>query len=362
MVDARRWRNRRVIRSLVLAFVFAAPLAIAPEAIAQETGGSFGGGSWGGGGGGGSSSSSSSSWRSSSSSDYGSSSSGGEGSGLGTAVCVVIGLVLVWGSIALVGTLRDRARARRAARHNDGHPVVTPPAGSVDVSSISLAIDWRSRAQLQKRLVELARTGDTKTAGGLASLLHETIAELRRVEHSWLYAGAVNAAPTNPGPAQQLFLSITNEMRSRFKREIVRAHGGSVRTDEPGVLRAKRDEGQGVVVVTLVVAARGEIPDIARAQDANHLRQLMRALGAVGAQQLVALEVIWSPAAEDDRMSTVELEAIYPELRKIDEASIAGRTFCAHCSSPYPAELLECAHCGAPSPPRGPGGAPHPAT
>jgi uncharacterized membrane protein len=116
---------------------------------------------------------------------------------------------------------------------------------------------------------------------------------------------------------------------------------------------AKREEGQGVVVVTVIVAARGEIPDIAHAAYAEHIRKLIRVLGGLGARRLVALEVIWSPAAEDDRMSTAELEVLYPELRRIDERSIAGRIFCGYCAYPFPAELHECPHCGAPSRPAG---------
>jgi uncharacterized membrane protein len=228
-----------------------------------------------------------------------------------------------------------------------------PPPHAVDVSAVSIAIDWRARAALQTRLAELARTGDTRSMGGLARLLHETVVELRRVEHAWLYAGAKNASPADPNVARTTFQNAAAEMRSRFERELVRAHAGTVRTDDAGSVRARREEGEGVVVVTIVVAARGEIPDVAHATDANHLRMLMRALGALGAHQLVALEVIWSPAAEEDRMSTAELEALYPELQKIDERSIGGRTFCAHCAYPYPAELVECPHCGAPAPREG---------
>lgn len=47
--------------------------------------------------------------------------------------------------------------------------------------------------------------------------------------------------------------------------------------------------------MTIVVAARQEIPDIAKATDANQLRDLMRAIGALPAHSVVALEVIWSP-------------------------------------------------------------------
>jgi hypothetical protein len=75
----------------------------------------------------------------------------------------------------------------------------------------------------------------------------------------------------------------------------------------------------------------------------------MRALGGIGAMNLVALEVIWSPAAEEDRMSTAELEVLYPELRRIDEATFVGRVFCDYCDYPYAAELGKCPQCGAPA-------------
>jgi uncharacterized membrane protein len=361
-----RWRNRRVIRSLVLVFVLVSPTAVVLEASAQDTGGSFGGSDWGGGGGGGSDygGGGGSDWGSSSGSDWGSSNNYGSsgysgGGGGGGGVCGgVFGILIMVAIFVVIAIVKSRMRRgfNRPMSYTAGSPVYTPPAHAVDVSAISLAIDWRARAQLQKRLADLARSGDTRSMGGLANMLHETVIELRRVEHSWLYSGALNASPANPNIAQQTFMNAANEMRSRFKRELVRGHAGAVRSDEAGDVRARRDEGQGVVVVTVIVAARGEIPDVAHAQDANHLRHLMRALGAIGAHQLVALEVIWSPAAENDRMSTAELEVLYPELRKIDERSIAGRIFCAYCSSPYPAELLECPHCGAPAPQQPPPG------
>lgn len=62
---------------------------------------------------------------------------------------------------------------------------------------------------------------------------------------------------------------------------------------------------------------------------------------------MVAVEVIWTPAEENDRLSSAELETLYPELRKIDEKSMTGRVFCASCAGPFAAELGACPHCGA---------------
>jgi hypothetical protein len=98
--------------------------------------------------------------------------------------------------------------------------------------------------------------------------------------------------------------------------------------------------------VTLAVAARRELPDVGDVHDARRLRAVLEDLAAISSRELVAMEVIWSPAVETDRMSTAELETLYPELRKIDPQSIAGRVFCKFCAGPYAVELLKCPHCG----------------
>lgn len=98
-----------------------------------------------------------------------------------------------------------------------------------------------------------------------------------------------------------------------------------------------------------MVAARSEPLERESTDPAMDAVRLLSALEDVAnPASLAAVEIIWSPAAEEDRMSTAELEQRYPELRKIDETAIAGRVFCAYCRGPFAMELLECPHCGAP--------------
>ena len=109
-----------------------------------------------------------------------------------------------------------------------------------------------------------------------------------------------------------------------------------------------------LVVVTLVVAARRELRDLTDVRDAGQMRDALRDLNRLGPGDLVAMEVIWSPSVENDRMSTAELEALYPHLKKLSETSIAGRVFCKHCNGPHAAELAACPHCGVPRGPAAP--------
>ena len=157
----------------------------------------------------------------------------------------------------------------------------------------------------------------------------------------------VNHSLASRATAEASFRSAAADARARYKKEVVRGDQAGVRRADPGPQTARRTEGEGVVVVTLVVAARREIVDVDDPSDTRALRQLLSNLSSMVAHQLSALEVVWSPAAEDDRMSTAELETLYPDLEKIDDTSVAGRVFCTYCAGPFAAELLKCPHCGA---------------
>lgn len=52
-----------------------------------------------------------------------------------------------------------------------------------------------------------------------------------------------------------------------------------------------------------------------------------------------------SPSEETDRMSSAELEVLYPQWVRLDEG--VGRVVCAHCRAVWARELLRCPACGA---------------
>ncbi len=148
----------------------------------------------------------------------------------------------------------------------------------------------------------------------------------------------------------------------------MRNAGGHVTTGTaPADLAARPDEGPGLIVVTVITAARRLLHEVDDPRDAGDIRAALDDRCAVVASDLAAFEVVWSPAAEQDRMSSSELEQHYPDLALIDPASIAGRLFCTYCRGPFPMELLKCPHCGGPvedkpppksDPPTGPGSGP----
>jgi len=264
-------------------------------------------------------------------------------------VIVFIAVVVVFGLMLFQGVLQRE-------QHDYSEPTYVGGGASrgwwneVDITALRLAIDWRARPMVQQQLEALAKAGKTGTPEGRRELLQATARLLGNVRLAWMYADVVNHQPMSQASAQGIFQQLAIDARARFQKELVRASDGTVTEGEAGALSAKSHEGPGVVLVTVVVAARRELVDVRREQDAGEVFDLLAQLDGLTAQQLVAFEVIWSPSAEDDRMSTAELEALYPEVSRLDEVTVGGRVFCEYCGGPYPDELTACSHCGAPNP------------
>lgn len=260
----------------------------------------------------------------------------------------VFGLFVLIVFVVIQRSVANDASAQLRAYGSDRLPVVgpRPVAGLVDVSMLQLAIDWRARRFVQAELAELARGGDTQSKEGRLALLRATTKALRSVRLAWLYAGARNFRPMQQSQAQREFQQIANDVRASFRQEIVRASAGRVVSVEAVGVRARESEGPGVVLVSVIVAARREIFDV-DAQRASSIDRLIASLEALSATDVIALSVVWTPAAEEDRMSTDELEARHRHLVRIGD--IGGRVFCGYCSGPHAQELASCPHCGAPT-------------
>jgi uncharacterized membrane protein len=337
-----------------LPLLFALTLVLPASGVdAQSSGGSFGGGSFegGGGGGGGGGYTPSPSYQPSGGGDYGGgyqggyqgggydgNYQGGSGDGCSSLFCCFFLFMLI-AVVLLISRFR----------HGDQVRGTLPVTGGIDVSGLMLAIDWRARKHIQGQLEQLAKTGDTSTPDGLARMARETALALRREELSWLYGSVLNALPAC-APGRRA--GVSSRGRRRAQQVPLRTHPQRRRQhagDRGPEQRVSREEGEGVVVVTLLVAAHRELIDVADVTNANEVRHLLDQVIALDGNSIAVLEVIWSPADENDRMSTAELEMLYPGLRRINEQTVAGRVFCAYCAAPFAKELQTCPHCGAPA-------------
>jgi uncharacterized membrane protein len=333
----------RVVRALALSLLALVVLflfvGLAPEALAQHSGGSFGGSHFGGGGGG---------YGGGGGSYGGGGYSGGysgsyHGGGAGIFV-LALEHPVIFGVFVLVFLAVRLANGRRFGDRLPG-----PEARAwmyIDVTAVRIAVDGSAREFIQAELAKVSR-GSTQSRAALLLSLRRVVHILRKCDAAWIYAGASNFRPMSAPVGEAAFRRLANEARSKFQYELVRNADGSFVESKGPAFQAREHEGAGVALITIVVAAKREIVDF----DASSRESILSVLGDLDrltADHLVALEVAWSPADPNDRISTATLEAIHPDLKKLPGA-LGGRVDCKYCKGPYAAELPTCPHCGAPA-------------
>lgn len=193
---------------------------------------------------------------------------------------------------------------------NSANPTVT-------VNKIQVGLLAEARG-LKADLDRIAQTGNTASSTGLANVLQETNLALLRHPEYWVYASA-ESEQTRLVSAEAKFNHLALTERSKFQAETLSNVKQQIQ-DNNGTLTKTADaltQAPGeYIVVTLVVAAQGKqkLPDIKSDQD---LRQALNQVGSVSSDQLLALEVLWTPQAESDTLSADDLVAAYPHLKII---------------------------------------------
>jgi hypothetical protein len=256
---------------------------------------------------------------------------------------------LVWGFIvfgaiatiliAIVGALRGRRRPVMVYEPllEPAYPVAAAPTGTIDVTVIRLAIDGRASKFVQTELEAIVKAYDASTPESRARRLRELSIVLRRVRDSWIYGGADNDPLRPRDEALAAVARHVDEARSRVKQPATQM----VSPSRPPV---------GLILVSIVVAARGELMTVTDLATAEDIRRALEAAVDRAASDLLAVEVVWMPSETGQQLSSLDLEAHYrtSELHPLD-GSRAGKTFCTYCGGPFPMELVTCPHCGAPA-------------
>ncbi|MEA5503305.1 DUF1517 domain-containing protein [Halotia wernerae UHCC 0503] len=197
------------------------------------------------------------------------------------------------------------------------------PAVSVTRLQVGLLAQARG---LQTELNKIAETADTNSPQGRAEVLQEASLALLRHPEYWVYAGGgTQQAKLNSAESQFNRLSLAE--RSKFSEETLSNVNNQLKAarekdalpaaselDNPTSLIA---EGPGeYLIVTLLAATLGkfEIPTINSADD---LRQALRQIGGMSSEQLLAIEVLWTPQAEGDTLTSDDVLAEYPDLKLV---------------------------------------------
>jgi uncharacterized membrane protein len=195
------------------------------------------------------------------------------------------------------------------------------PTVSVTRLQIGLLASGRD---LQPELNRIAETADTNSPEGRAEILQEASLALLRHPEYWVYAGG-ETKQARLNSAEGEFNRLALAERSKFREETLSNVNNQLKAAAPAAaLPGEVDnpielftKGAGeYIIVTLLAATLGnfQIPAINNSDD---LSQALRQFGSIPSDKLLAIEVLWTPQAEGDTLTSDDLLAEYANLKLV---------------------------------------------
>jgi uncharacterized membrane protein len=212
----------------------------------------------------------------------------------------------------------------RRVTGNEGEEVGYESNPNVSVTRLQVGLLAQAR-ELQPELNRIAETADTNSPEGRAAILQETSLALLRHPEYWVYAGG-GTEQGKLSAAESQFNRLSLAERSKFTAETLSNVNNQLKAvlaqealpagevDNPTKLIS---EGPGeYIIVTLLAAALGKLA-IAPINNTENLRQALRQIGSIPSEQLLAIEVLWTPQAEGDTLTADDLLAEYADLKLV---------------------------------------------
>ncbi|MFQ4141828.1 DUF1517 domain-containing protein [Chlorogloeopsis sp. ULAP02] len=228
--------------------------------------------------------------------------------------------------IAIAGFLVQTFRRATSGGYEGGYDEVgyssNPP---ISIARLQVGLLAQAR-DLQPELNRIAETADTNSPEGRTEILQEASLALLRHPEYWVYAGG-GTQQARLNAAEGVFNRLALAERSKFTEETLSNVNNQLKAANPkGALPSTGEldnptrlitEGPGeYIIVTLLAATLGkfEIPQVNSADD---LRQALRQIGSIPSEKLLAIELLWTPQAEGDVLTTDDILAQYPELKLV---------------------------------------------
>ncbi|MEB3255107.1 MAG: DUF1517 domain-containing protein [Synechococcaceae cyanobacterium] len=246
---------------------------------------------------------------------------GGIGGGIGFPFLVpmfgfgggLFGLLVL---MAVAGLLVNAFRGGGGALPSGGDGVGPAYSGDGPVTIAQLQVGLLASArELQADLRRMAASADTASSDGLQRVLQETSLSLLRNPDLWVYAN-LEQGQVPFQSAESTFNRLSVQERSKLSRELTTNVAGRRSAPAASVLPGSSDAASDFIAVTLLVASRRRL-DLQGSSSADDLRESLQKLGGVGADDLLALEVIWQPEGAGEALSTEELLTAYPQLQHL---------------------------------------------
>lgn len=188
----------------------------------------------------------------------------------------------------------------------------------VSVTRLQVGLLAQARG-LQTELDQIAESADTNSPQGRAEVLQEVSLALLRHPEYWVYAGG-GTQQVKLNAAESQFNRLSLAERSKFSEETLSNVNNQLKAALkkealPPPDQISQAPGE-YLIVTLLAATLGklEIPEVNSADD---LRQVLRRIGGISGDQLLAIEVLWTPQAQGDTLTSDDILAEYPDLKLV---------------------------------------------
>ncbi len=212
-------------------------------------------------------------------------------------------------------------------RAGSGEVEETGYGSNPPVSVTRLQVGLLAQARdLQPELNRIAETADTNSPEGRAEILQEASLALLRHPEYWVYAGGgTQQAKLNSAEGQfnrlalaerskfseETLSNVNNQLKAALAKEALPA---ADELDNPTRLIS---EGPGeYIIVTLLAATLGKL-EIPKINSADDLRQALRQIGGLPSDRLLAIEVLWTPQAQGDVLTSDDVLAEYSDLKLV---------------------------------------------
>jgi len=187
--------------------------------------------------------------------------------------------------------------------------------GKLSVAKVQVGLLSNAR-ELQRDLERIASRADTSTPRGLHYVLQETVLSLMRNPEYCVYGFAKSGIEDSPEAAESRFNKLSLEERGKFQKETRVNVGGIKKQESLGRTGGDRLGSRELIVVTLLVAADGRVR-LPKVTSAGDLKNALTTLGSLPAEDIFAVEVLWTPEDPDDHFSQEDLASDYPLLNTL---------------------------------------------
>jgi uncharacterized membrane protein len=254
---------------------------------------------------------------------------GGYGGGFGLPFMPFYGLGFGGGGgmFSLLITLAIAGYLFRTFQNTFGNDVGSEENPGISVAKVQVGLMAQAR-NLQLDLDRIAFNADTNSETGRAKILQEVSLTLLRHPEYWVYGSVSTDTPKLSG-AEAVFNRLTMAERSKFNEETLSningqvkkptlagaAQGSTLTPQSPAELLAMNADSE-YVVVTLLVATTAKL-QLPKINGENDMKQALQQIGSLAASGLLAIEVVWTPQADGDCLTSDDIMASYPDMKLV---------------------------------------------